>query len=52
VVRELAGPFDTRATRHRFTLPPEWKPEHLAVVAFVLDSRGHTLQALAGACPG
>lgn len=52
VVRELAGPFDARATRHRFVLPPDWKKDHLSVVAFVLDSRGRTLQALAGACPG
>jgi hypothetical protein len=52
VVRELAGPFDARATRHRFVLPPDWRTEHLAVVAFVLDIRGRTLQALAGACPG
>jgi hypothetical protein len=52
VVRELAGPFDARATRHRFVLSPEWNAQHLAVVAFVLDSRGRTLQALAGACPG
>lgn len=52
VVRELAGPFDTRATHHRFMLQPEFKQENLGVVAFVLDGRGRTLQALAGACPG
>jgi hypothetical protein len=52
VVRELAGPFDTQATHHRFVLASDWKPEHLAVVAFVLDSRGRTLQALAGTCSG
>jgi hypothetical protein len=52
VVRKLAGPFDAQITNHRFTLSTEWKPDHLAVVAFVLDRGGHTLQALAGACPG
>jgi hypothetical protein len=51
VVRKLVGPFDAQITNHRFTLSAEWKPDHLAVVAFVLDRSGHTLQALAGACP-
>lgn len=52
VVRKLVGPFEVQTTNHRFVLSPEWKPEHLAVAAFVLDSSGDTLQALVGACPG
>ncbi|MFO7541552.1 MAG: DUF1223 domain-containing protein [Thiobacillus sp.] len=52
VVRELAGPFDLR-TRHSFTLQPGWKAADLGVAAFVLDTRGETLQAIVlSACPG
>ena len=51
VVRSLEGPFDARTTRHRFALRQAWRTQQLSVVAFVLDSSGQTLQAVAGACP-
>lgn len=52
VVRQLAGPFDPHHARQRFSLQPRWKAADLGVTAFVLDTRGATLQALAlPACP-
>lgn len=52
VVRELAGPFDASRVSYRFTLHPDWKAVELGIVAFVTDTRGATLQALARpACP-
>jgi hypothetical protein len=51
VVRELVGPVDPNA-RHSFSLQAGWKAADLGVVAFVLNARGETLQALAhAACP-
>lgn len=51
VVRELVGPLDLR-TRYRFKLQAGWKTADMGVVAFVLNARGETLQALARpACP-
>jgi len=52
VVRQLAGPFHPHHARQRFSLRPRWKVADLGVTAFVLDTRGATLQALAlPACP-
>lgn len=51
VVRELAGPLEPH-TRHRFKLQAAWKAADMGVAAFVLNTRGETLQALARpACP-
>ena len=51
VVRELVGPLDP-STRHSFKLQAGWKAADLGVAAFVLNTRGETLQALAqAACP-
>lgn len=51
VVRELAGPLNS-SMRYRFKLKSEWKASDLGVAAFVLSTRGETLQALAQpACP-
>jgi hypothetical protein len=52
VVRTLAGPFEASRVLHRFILQPDWKAADLAVLAFVTDERGATLQALARpVCP-
>lgn len=52
VVRTLAGPLQPGDTRHRFRLRPDWRADQLGVAAFVLDSQGNTLQALARpGCP-
>lgn len=52
VVRTLVGPLAAQQVRTTFTLQPGWKAADLAVVAFVLDAKGQTLQVLAlAACP-
>jgi hypothetical protein len=55
VVRALAGPFPmAQPVRTTFALQPGWKAADLGVVAFALDGKGQTLQALAqplAACP-
>jgi hypothetical protein len=54
VVRALAGPFPAQQARTTFALQPGWKAADLGVVAFALDGKGQTLQALAqplAACP-
>jgi hypothetical protein len=52
VVRQLAGPLDPGRARHSFSLQPGWKTADLEVAAFVLDTKGATLQALARpGCP-
>lgn len=53
VVRELAGPYSTRAPgtielEHKFKLDSRWKPADLHVAVFVQNARsGDVLQALA-----
>ena len=52
VVRKLVGPLNP-SDRYSFALETGWKASDLGVAAFILDSRGETLQALAQpACPG
>jgi hypothetical protein len=47
VVRELYGPFDAgRSVVQTIALAPAWSRAHLALVAFVEDERGETLNAV------
>jgi len=46
VVRTLVGPLAPHA-RYRFAIEPGWKTADLGVAAFMLTSRGETLQAVA-----
>jgi len=47
VVRQMIGPLDPLRARHDFSLPAGWKAADLGVAAFVLNTRGETLQSLA-----
>jgi len=47
VVRELYGPFDAdQRVAQPISLAPAWNSAHLALVAFVEDERGETLNAV------
>jgi len=43
----MIGPLDPLRARHGFSLPAGWKAADLGVAAFVLNTRGETLQATA-----